>query len=65
MELLQEKKLRLISKNKKKIMSSPQVKRFIMYYERTTKQMIKDLPKKAHAVLYLNKKHKFFKIKFN
>ena len=62
--LLQEKKLRLTSKGKK-IMSSMQVKKFIMYYERITKQMLVDLTKKAYAVLYLDKKHRFNKIKFN
>ena len=62
--LLQEKKLQLTSRGKK-IMSPTQVKNFIMYYERITKQMLADLTKKAYAVLYLNKKHKFSKIKFN
>jgi D-glycerate 3-kinase len=62
--LLQEKKLQLTSKGKK-IMSPAEVKKFIMYYERITKQMLIDLTKKAYAVLYLDKKHKFKKIKFN
>ena len=62
--LLQEKKLQLTSKGKK-IMSAIQVREFIMYYERITKQMLKDLTSKAHAVLYLDKKNKFNKIKFN
>ena len=46
-------------------MSPSQVKNFIMYYERITKQMLTDLTKKAYAVLYLDKKHRFNKIKFN
>jgi D-glycerate 3-kinase len=62
--LLQEKKLQLTSKGKK-IMSSAQVKNFIMYYERITKQMLADLTKKASVVLYLDKKHRFNKIKIN
>ena len=62
--LLQEKKLQLTSKGKK-IMSPTRVKNFIMYYERITKQMLTDLTKKAYAVLYLDKKHRFNKIKFN
>jgi D-glycerate 3-kinase len=62
--LLQEKKLRLTSKGKK-IMSPLQVREFIMYYERITMQMIKDLPNKAHAVLYLDKQHRFNKVEFN
>jgi len=62
--LLQEKKLQLTSKGKK-IMSSLQVREFIMYYERITMQMLKDLTNKAYAVLYLDREHRFNKIKFN
>ena len=62
--LLQEKKLKLTSRGKK-IMSAIQVRQFIMYYERITMQMLKDLTRKAYAVLYLDNKHKFSKIKFN
>jgi D-glycerate 3-kinase len=62
--LLQEKKLKLTSKGKK-IMSPLQVREFIMYYERITMQMIKDLPSKADVVLYLDKQHRFNQIKFN
>ena len=62
--LLQEKKLQLTSKGKK-IMSSTEVKIFIMYYERITKQMLADLTKKAYAVLYLDKEHRFNKLKIN
>ena len=62
--LQQEKKLQLTSEGKK-IMSPAEVKEFIMYYERITKQMLIDLTKNAYAVLYLDKKHKFKKIKFN
>mgnify|MGYP006133919387 FL=1 len=62
--LLQEKKLQLTSEGKK-IMSPKQIRNFIMYYERITKQMLVDLTKKAHTVLYLDKKHRFTKIKFN
>jgi D-glycerate 3-kinase len=62
--LLQEKKLQLTSSGKK-IMSATQVRKFIMYYERITMQMLKDLSNKAYAVLYLDKKHRFSKIRFN
>ena len=62
--LLQEKKLQLTSKGRK-IMSPVQVREFIMYYERTTRQMLENLTKKAYAVLYLDRKHRFNKIKFN
>jgi hypothetical protein len=61
---LQEKKLQLTSRGRK-IMSPVQVRQFIMYYERITMQMLKDLTGKAYAVLYLDKKHRFNKIKFN
>jgi len=62
--LLQEKKLQLTSRGKK-IMSDIQVRKFIMYYERITMQMLKDLTNNAYAVLYLDNKHRFSKIKFN
>ena len=62
--LLQEKKLQLTSKGKK-IMSPLQVREFIMYYERITMQMLKDLSCKAQVVLFLDKLHRFNKIKFN
>ena len=62
--LLQEKKLQFTSRGKK-IMSDIQVRKFIMYYERITMQMLKDLTSNAYAVLYLDKKHRFSKIKLN
>ena len=62
--LLQEKKLQLTSKGKK-IMSPQQIREFIMYYERITMQMLKDLLHKANVVLFLDKQHRFNKIKFN
>ena len=62
--LLQEKKLQLTSKGKK-IMSPLQIREFIMYYERITMQMLKDLLHKANVVLFLDKQHRFNKIKFN
>jgi|TARA_B110000285_G_C15025289_1_gene563838 D-glycerate 3-kinase len=62
--LLQENKLQLTSRGKK-IMSPVEIKKFIMHYERITKQMLIDLTTKAYAVLYLDKKHRFNRIKFN
>ena len=62
--LLQENKLKLTSKGKK-IMSPKQVREFIMYYERITRQMLEDLSKNAYAVLSLDKKHRLSKLKFN
>ena len=46
-------------------MSDIQVREFIMYYQRITIQMLKDLTTRAYSVLYLDKKHRFNKIKFN
>jgi len=60
--LLQEKKLRNKSNLKKKIMSYNEIKRFIMFYERITLQMINDLSKSASMVMLLKKNHKVKKI---
>ena len=62
--LLQEKKLRVKSKGSK-TMSDEQVKNFIMYYERLTKNMLKILPKKANTVISIDKNHRLKSIKFN
>ncbi len=59
--LLQEKKLRL--KNKKKGMTDKQLKRFIMFYERLTKNMIKNY-KKNDAIMFINHRHKIKSVKF-
>ena len=55
--LLQEKKLGKKSHTKKKIMSYNEIKRFIMFYERITLQMLKDLSKSASVVIFLKKNH--------
>ncbi len=62
--MLQEKKLRATSKGKK-TMTDEQVNNFVMYYERLTKHMLKILPKKAHSVINIDKKHRLKSIKFN
>ena len=62
--LLQEKKLKKKSKSKKRIMSYNEIKRFIMFYQRVTLQMLKDMPKIASVVLTLNTKHQINKIRF-
>ena len=62
--LLQERKLKKRSHTKKKIMSYNKIKRFIMFYQRVTLQMFKDMPKIAFAVLTLNRKHQINKIRF-
>ncbi len=55
--LLQEKKLKKRSHLNKKIMTYHQIKRFIMFYQRITLQMIKDLSKSASVVMFLKKNH--------
>ena len=62
--LIQESKLKKRSHLKKKIMSYNEIKRFIMFYQRITLQMIKDLSKSASVVMLLNKKHEIKKILF-
>jgi len=62
--LLQENKLRKKSQFKRKIMSYNEIKRFIMFYQRITLQMIKDLSKSASIVMFLNKNHGIKKILF-
>ena len=62
--LLQENKLRKKPHVNKKIMSYSEIKRFIMFYERITLQMMKDLSKSASVVMILNKNHETKKILF-
>ena len=62
--LLQESKLRKKSYSKKNIMSYSEIKRFIMFYERITLQMIKDLSKSASVVMLLKKNHEIKKVLF-
>ena len=45
-------------------MSYNGIKRFIMFYERITLQMIKDLSKSASIVMLLKKNHEIKKILF-
>jgi D-glycerate 3-kinase len=62
--LLQEKKLKKKYFWNKKIMSYYQIKRFVMFYERITLQMIKDLSKSAKVVMHLKNNHEIKKIMF-
>ena len=62
--LLQENKLKKKSHSKKKIMSYNKIKRFIMFYQRITLQMIKDLSKSASVVMLLKKNHEIKKVLF-
>ena len=55
--LLQEIKLKNKNSYKKKIMTPAKIKRFVMFYQRITLQMIKDLGKSASIVMFLNKNH--------
>ena len=61
--LLQEQKLKLTSKNKE-TMSKSEVKKFIMFYERITKQMMKDFSKISDLTIFLDKSHRSKKMKF-
>ena len=62
--LQQEKKLKKNSHSNKKIMSYNEIKRFIMFYERITLQMMKDLSKSASVLMLLKKNHDIRKIVF-
>ena len=62
--LLQENKLRKKSNSKKKVMSYNEIKNFIMFYQRITLQMIKDLSKSASVVMLLKKNHEIMKVLF-
>ena len=48
----------------KKIMSYNEIKYFIMFYQRITLQMIKDLSKSASVLMLLKKNHEIKKIIF-
>ena len=45
-------------------MSYKEIKRFIMFYQRITLQMIKDLSKSASVVMLLKKNHEIKKVIF-
>ena len=62
--IIQEKNLSL-SQKEKNIMTSKQIKRFIMFYERITKNMLKDLNKKSNIIISLDKKHRLKSILSN
>jgi len=62
--LLQENKLKKKSQFKKKIMSYKEIKRFIMFYQRITLQMVKDLSKSASIIMFLKKNHEIKKVLF-
>ena len=62
--LLQEQKMKLTSKSKK-IMSKSQIKKFIMFYERITRHMMKDFSKISDLTIFLDKSHRSKKMKFH
>ncbi|RZO48266.1 MAG: uridine kinase [Candidatus Pelagibacterales bacterium] len=62
--LLQENKLKKNTKFKKNVMSYNEIKRFIMFYQRITLQMIKDLSKSASVIILLKKNHEIKKLLF-
>ena len=62
--LLQEKKLKNTSKGKK-IMNAKDIKRFIMFYERITRNMIETLSLQARVLIDIDEKHRLKSIKFN
>ena len=62
--VLQENKLRKKSRSNKKVMTYKDVKRFTMFYQRITLQMLKDLTKTASIVMILNKNQNIKKILF-
>ena len=62
--LLQEKKLKADSKGKK-IMNSEQIKKFIMYYERLIKHMLKSLSHQSDILIKIDEKHKLKSLKLN
>ena len=59
-----ENKLKKKSQPNDKIMSYNEIKRFIMFYQRITLQMIKDLSKSASVVMFLKKNHEIKKVLF-
>ena len=62
--LLQEIKLKKRSIFSKKTMSHDEIKRFIMFYQRITLQMIKDLSKSASVIMLLKKNHEIKRVIF-
>ena len=45
-------------------MSFGEVKRFIMFYQRITLQMLKDLSKSASIIMFIKKNHEIKKVLF-
>ena len=62
--LLQEQKLKKTSRGKK-IMNTKEIKKFVMFYERITRNMIKTLSNEAKILINIDAKHRLKSIKFN
>ena len=62
---LQENKLRQKSQNSKHIMTAQQIERFIMYFERITRQCLKEMPARADVLLDIDKEHQITSIIVN
>jgi D-glycerate 3-kinase len=54
-----------MSRNKLKIMTESEIKRFIMFYERITKKMLIDTPKFADIIVPIGSNHQPKKIILN
>ena len=61
---LQEKKLRTSSKGNK-VMNNLQIKKFIMFYERITRDMLKTLPMKSKVLISIDESHCLYSMKVN
>ena len=61
--LLQEQKMKLTSKSKK-TMSKPEIREFIMFYERITRHMMKNFSRISDLTVFLDKSHRSKKMKF-
>ena len=64
MEASSRKQVEKKSLSNKKVMSYNEIKRFIMFYQRITLQMMKDLSKSASIIMSLNKNHETKKVFF-
>ena len=61
--LHQEQKLKLTKKNKK-TMSKSKIRKFIMFYERITRHMMKDFTNISDLTIFLDKKHRSIKMNY-
>lgn len=59
---LQEQKLKLNSDTHDLLMSEAEIKHFIMYFERITRNCLQEMPQRADVVLALNKQHEIVSV---